>query len=40
MNFILKLVLGMLFWDLLEGCEEVPEELCTEEFDIDEMEWD
>ena len=40
MNFILKLVLGMLFWDFFEGCEEVPEELEFEEFDIGEMDLD
>ena len=40
MNTLWKLVLGMLFWDFLEGCEEVPEELELEEFDIGEMELD
>ena len=38
MNFILKLVLGMLFWDFFEGCEEVPVEIDCDELDFEEME--
>jgi hypothetical protein len=38
MNILWKLVLGVLFWELVEGCDEVPENLEFEEFELEEME--
>ena len=38
MNFLWKILLGMLFWDLLDGCEEVPVEIDCDELDFEEME--
>jgi len=40
MNLLWKIILGVLFWELVDGCDEVPDVEEFEDFDFDEMEWD
>ena len=38
MNFVWKLLFGMLFWELVDGCDDVPCDDDFQDLDFEELE--